>query len=298
VTASFVRRIRWHAYRTPLGGLVKSIKSLGAGAELARRRAFLAQLPHDDEIEVAAAELNRFGFVRLDHIANRAVIEQLQAATDASRGRGDKQAMDTFASNKGGLWEHAIDSAMIDGRLDAGSAFTRAAMQPRILSVVAHALGALPRLDYVTVTDSKPMLGEPAYSQLWHLDYDDVRVIKFFIYLTDVETVEDGPFTFLPGPVSDRIGFSIKSHRRDEQMPPHVQLARDVVRVTGPRYSCFMVETTRCQHMGSRVAPGHSRLMYTSTFFVPPRMYPEPKPFFLPTGSESELERAILLAGG
>lgn len=294
MTIKLINRLRWHAYRTPFAGVVKGFKKLGASADLARRKALLQRLPHDADIDAAAAALNRDGFVRLDHLADRAAIEQLQEETERSLGMN--APVDTFVSAKGSLWDHAISSAMIDGRLNAGSAFARAALQPRLLAVVARALGALPRLDYVTVVDSKPMVGVPAHSQLWHRDHDDLRVIKLFIYLTDVSTVEDGPFTFIPGPVSDSIGFSIKSHRRDEQMPADIDLERDVVRVMGKRFSAFMVETTRCQHMGSRVAPGHSRLMYTATFFLPPRIYPEPKPFFLPTGEESELNRLVLMA--
>lgn len=40
---------------------------------------------------------------------------------------------------------------------------------------------------------------EPVGSQRWHRDPEDKRMCKVFIYLTDVDSVEAGPFTYLKG---------------------------------------------------------------------------------------------------
>jgi hypothetical protein len=278
-----------------LAAAVKQAKQLTSRGEIARRRAMVMELPDDPEIEAAIARFAADGFARLDGLTDQAEMTALLAETNGALGGDEGAATDKFGSHKAALWTHAIDSAMVDGRLNADSALARAALQPRILSVIARSLGIVPRLDYVTVTVSKPMIEAPSHSQLWHRDYDDTRVIKVFVYLSNVETLQDGPFTFLPAGVSDRLGFSMKSHRSDGDLPSGVDLERDMVRVMGPQFSCFMVETSRCLHMGSRVAPGHGRLMYTATYYAPPRIYPEPKPLFRPTGSESALELAVLL---
>jgi hypothetical protein len=255
----------------------------------------VAELPNDPGVLAAVERFAREGFAPLDVIAERAVLEALDEQTQKAAGRGDAEASEKFGAHKGGLWSHAIDAAMTNGQLDGSSAFAAAGLQPRILAVIAHSLGLLPRLDYVTVTESSPMTGQPSHSQLWHRDHDDTRVIKVFVYLSDVSEEKDGPFTFLPASASDRVSFSWKSHRADEHLSPRVDLEHEVVRVMGPKFTCFMVETSRCLHMGSRVAPGHGRLMYTASYFAPPRIYPEPpKPFFRLGGSESAIERAVL----
>ncbi|MDP4540576.1 hypothetical protein Q9K01_13165 [Qipengyuania sp. DY56-A-20] len=294
---SLARRLAWHAYRTPLANAVKRTKQLTAREEMRHRKSLLEGLPLNGRIEAAVNTLKQDGFVRLDELVDPSILNDLKNEVDSARAKEADAASSAFGAHKAKLWSHAIDSAMVDGQLPAGSAFARAAMQPAIVSVLARTLGMVPRLDYVTVTESKPMLSKPSYSQLWHRDYDDTRVLKYFIYLSDVEGVEDGPFTFLPAPVSDKIGFSLKSHRSDTDLPAHVNLERDKFQITGPQFSCFAVETSRCLHMGSRVHPGHGRLMYTATFFAPPRLYPEPvKPFFLPNGGEKDVERAMLFA--
>lgn len=155
--------------------------------------------------------------------------------------------------------------------------------------------GEVPLLDYVLLTLSHSNYQDLSYSQLWHRDHDDVRTIKLFVYLTDVQSESDGPFTFLPGPVSDRFGFSLRSHRRDDEILPKVR-AGEVRTVIAPRLTTFMVETSRCLHMGSRTAPGHSRLLYTATYITVPRLFPEPPPRFRLSGLETELERCVLSA--
>ena len=60
-----------------------------------------------------------------------------------------------------------------------------------------------PQLSDVLLTLSQPTENKPlSYSQLWHLDHDDKRVCKLFIYLTDVRDTKDGPLTFIPAPSS------------------------------------------------------------------------------------------------
>src|SRR5262249_25595044 len=171
--------------------------------------------------------------------------------------------------------------------------FVRFALQPAIVAILARRLGELPRLDSVQLTLSQTASPQLSYSQLWHRDYDDVRTIKLFSYLTDVNDTGDGPCTFLPGPVSDRFGFSLRSHREDREVLQRLNGEKPTA-VIAPRLTSFLVETSRCLHMGSRTAPGHSRLLYTATYITVPRLYPEPPMRFLLRGDESEVTRAVL----
>ena len=97
----------------------------------------------------------------------------------------------------------------------------RIANDPRILSAVEHVLGAKPTIGYMTAWWSLPHRGEAEHAELYHRDYDDLRFIKLFVYLTDVDA-ESGPHAFVRG-----------SHRSD-QMLERVRFSEDDVAAVFP----------------------------------------------------------------
>jgi hypothetical protein len=285
------RRILWHVNRSPAKWLIKfALRQLHRG-EVRERTALAQQLPASPTSTAAADSLGRDGYAYTDLLLTPASRQGLaEAVLNAKGSSGDGRK--AFGSHKD-FWSHILESQMVDGSLPVSSPFVQFALQPELINTLAQIYGEVPRLDYVTVTHSKPSGRELKYSQLWHRDYDDVKVIKLFVYLTDVDD-GDGPFTFVPGPASDKAGFVLRSHRPDEEMRRVLDVEK-AMSIKGPRFTSFMVETSRCFHMGSRVADGHDRLMYTATFISAPRIYPErPQPFFKLDGSETPLERALL----
>src|SRR5262245_3812003 len=286
-------RARWHVYRSPAAYVVKWAKRRSSLAQVDARRRLAQMLPAGARGEQAAAALGRDGYVFLDDIVDRTELEALCAAGAAKLARAD-QATERQTNAGKTFWTRLLDEDMLDGTLPTDNAFVRFALQPAVIAVLARALGELPRLDYVLLTLSRSNETNLAHSQLWHRDHDDVRTIKMFVYLTDVTSIADGPFTFIAGPTSDRFGFSLRSHRGDTDILD--KLEPDEVRaVLAPRLTTFLVETSRCLHMGSRTAPGHARLLYTATYITIPRLYPEPPPRFRLVGNETEVARAVLL---
>jgi hypothetical protein len=110
-----------------------------------------------------------------------------------------------------------------------------------------------------------------------------------------VEDDGDGPFTFLPRQSTDKFGYPIMgSHFPDDQVFQKVPRG-DIKVMKAPRLTSFMVDTAKCLHMGSRMAPGHGRLLYTATFFAFPRMYPSAgKRPFAPTAETSPLHKLVM----
>jgi hypothetical protein len=83
--------------------------------------------------------------------------------------------------------------------LDAGDAAVRFALHPEILGAVNEFLGLyseLRMLEYWYVLASERQT--PAYSQLWHRDFEDIALVKVFLYLSDVDE-SSGPFSFIRG---------------------------------------------------------------------------------------------------
>lgn len=266
-------------------------------AQAVRQRRHLAtQLATPAKVDELAAKLEADGYVILNDIVDPQALDALYQAGTAKLARADQAARQQILSHKD-FWTRLLDEDMENGTLPTDNPFVRYALQPAFLGVLARALGELPQLDYVLLTLSKSTGNALAYSQLWHRDHDDVRTIKLFAYLTDVADEADGPFTFIPGPASDRFGFSLRSHREDDAILKRVQPS-EIKSMIAPKLTTFMVETSRCLHMGSRLAPGHSRLLYTATFITVPRLYPEPPSRFRFSGRETPLEQCVLTPAG
>lgn len=288
------RRILWHVNRTPAARAIKAARRVGSRSEVAERRALAKTLRRTPESSAVAANLRRDGYSRVEGLLEPGSLAALDRAVRPKI--GSRPAGDSGFGGVKSFMEHLLDGDMIDGSLPSESPFARFALQEPVLAALAEHYGELPMFDYVSLIYSGPVEQDFKVSQLWHRDYDDTRVVKLFVYLTDVADA-DGPFTFVPGPQSDRVGFSRRSHRSDAEIGHVIDLG-DAVRMTGPRLTAFLVETSRCLHMGSRVAPGHERLMYMASFISAPRIYPErSQPFFRLAGTESAVERRVLLAG-
>jgi hypothetical protein len=120
-------------------------------------------------------------------------------------------------------------------------------------------------------------------------------MLKLFFYLSDVQTVEDGPFTLLPKEARNRIQNSFfPRHLPDEEVNSQYPLSQ-AVQIKGRKFSAFLVDTSVCYHMGSRVSAGHSRLMSTTLFVTLPKAYwGDVKNFVKPAGPLSPLQMAAV----
>jgi hypothetical protein len=288
-------RILWHVNRTPAAKVIKFVRRQARRSEISLRRRLAGDLLVLPEARDAARSLQENGYADVTALIPIASREMLAAAVATAASAPETNNEPAFGTKKD-FWVHILEREMVDGSLSAASPYARFALQPAVLSVLSEIYGELPRLSYVAVTHSLPTADDFQISQLWHRDYDDTRVVKLFVYLTDVGA-GDGPFTFVPGPVSDRVGFTLRSHNSDDAMRRFIDLD-SAISMNGPKLTAFMIETSRCLHMGSRVDAGHSRLMYTATYVSAPSIYPErQKPFFRLEGTETPIERHTLQPG-
>jgi hypothetical protein len=282
--------------RTPLLPLIKRAMRAGVRADVDRRRQLAVTLVASARESQLSEELERNGYCVVSDAVDGELLRRVSDAAAAKYRRGKTEVLEQEATHKD-FWTRLLDEDKVDGTLPSDNPFVAFALQPAVVSILAKTYGEIPYLDYVLLLLSESTGKELSQSQLWHRDYDDIRTIKLYIYLTDVLEIEDGPFTFLPGPVSDRFGFALRSRRPDAAIEAKLRPGEMKV-MRAPRLSVFMVETSRCLHMGSRVAPGHDRLMYMATYISVPRVYPEPPPRFRLIGAESEVIRHVLLPPG
>lgn len=289
---SFHRKILYWLARTPIAKMIKVLLRLRFTSAVQERKKLANGLSSDAQLCSLIEEFNRNGYCRLDGIVDPAILEEVALAA-AKKYKFAERASKNQEAHRKDFWTRLLDEDKVNGALPTDNPFVAFALQPKILTFISKVCGELPFLDDVLLVLSRHTGKKLSLSQLWHYDYDDTRTIKLYIYLSDVKSIDDGPFTFLPAPVSKRLGRSLRSRRQDKEIISKVGDS-EIVKLVSPRLSVFIVETSRCLHMGSRVEEGHERLMYMASYITIPRLYPEPHPRFKLTGMESEVIRSVL----
>ena len=287
------RRLLWHFNRTDLGWVTKTALTGMQLGERARRIEVLKTLPSAPAWSEASRKLSEDGYVDVTSLVDRNLAEAVAAVSDNKVSRLNELKDKQLLGHKS-FWVSLLDEDLVDGAFAADHPFVRYALQPGVLRILGDFMHDLPQLSDVLLTLSQPSENKPlSYSQLWHLDHDDKRVCKLFIYLTDVRDTMDGPLTFIPAPSSKPFRNTLKSHMSDDKV--FAKVGRSAVKeIVAPRLSSFIVNTARCLHMGSRIQSDRTRLLYTATYIQPPRIYPEPPARFRATGPLTAVERAVL----
>jgi hypothetical protein len=201
---------------------------------------------------------------RLFAVKQAKIAEQMAGMEQWS---AEKQAK--FQSRKQSFYRHLLK----DEDLRRNPDLVDFALSDQLLRPVTQYLGMVPYLTRVDLVYSVSRgTDEKIESQLFHLDHEGLRQVKYFIYVYDVDEPE-GPFTFLPADTSFRVVNDVRSWRKrhgrgdvesrrylDEEIVG-VNAAQDIVTVKGPVGSGVAVDTSRCLHLGSRCRPGAFRLV-------------------------------------
>jgi hypothetical protein len=141
------------------------------------------------------------------------------------------------------------------------------ALDPKLLEIVASYLGMWPSLYSIGAWLNFPTDAPAELSQVWHRDPEDLKLVKAFIYLSDVGD-ESGPFTYLPKtqPFGARNlkarNLDRKTRRvQDSQMtfPPEAWKV-----CTGPANTMILADTVG-YHRGGKPTVGR-RTLVTLTF--------------------------------
>ena len=176
----------------------------------------------------------------------------------------DRQAK--FLSRKQSFFRYLLT----DDDLRRHSELVEFALGDRTLGAATRYLGMVPYLSHVDLVYSLPRPGGNIDSQLFHLDPEGLRQVKFFIPIFDVGEPQ-GPFSFIPADTTARVLRDVAAWRRQRGLAPSRRYSdeevaavggrRALVTVQGPAGTAIAIDTSRCLHLGSRVQPGTFRLM-------------------------------------
>src|SRR5579862_5120882 len=225
-------------------------------------------------------------------------VENLRAAASVSIPNEDGYAVapphgvpgaDAVVAETNALLEALGEQRLTSGKLKAGSMakkllpqeafeldspYMRFALSEAVVGPISVYLGLVPILNQIDVWYSSPARDEPRSSQLWHLDHADTIQIKVFLYCSDVGA-DSGPLTILSASVSDalaeRIGYDYgDAYRVSDDTVRETAGADGEIALTAPTGSVAFVDTSRCFHFGSRVAPGApARRVFVAQYLTP-----------------------------
>lgn len=172
-------------------------------------------------------------------------------------------------------------------RLSHESAIVRLALRTDVLAAVSRYLGVVPLLTAVSVFHSDTVDAAPTSSQLHHCDGDDTTQIKIFVHCTDVDD-RSGPLTVVEAArsreIRRRTRYQFRQRLTDAQVEEAWGPGADKA-ITGPAGTVAFVDTSRCFHYGSRVAPDAAprlvtMIQYQTPYsFMLPRRYQDAVPF-------------------
>jgi hypothetical protein len=160
------------------------------------------------------------------------------------------------------------------GVLSLDNPWLAACLSRRMLDIAGEYLQLWPKLEYLDLWYSLPV-GESAErkaSQIWHRDFDDIHLLKAFLYLSDVDQAS-GPFEFVPGsqPGGRYAGVHpwepmVVGRVSDEEIAKHVP-ADSVETFTAPRGTMIFCNTSGL-HRGGFVE-SKPRVLATVTYCSP-----------------------------
>ena len=231
--------------------------------------------PHAfDDTPAIAHELQERGIVVgrserfLTSDGEQALREASARILETSRSPAVTAAIADATDASGRLKKYLVDLVDYPEGVEPDDPFLRVSLDRKLLEIVAAYLGLWPRLHSMAAWLNYPTEAPPELSQLWHRDPEDLKLIKVFIYLTDVDE-RSGPFTYIPRtqPFGTEAASAQKLERKkrlaDDRMVR--SFAPDSWRVcTGPPSTMILADTVG-YHRGGKPLVGQ-RILITFTY--------------------------------
>ncbi len=166
-----------------------------------------------------------------------------------------------------------------DAVVDAGSPWLSFFLHDRLLAVVNGYLGVFSKLNAIDVWDTVPVVHEGADSgsQRWHRDPEDSRLVKVFLYLSDVGADAGAMQYVVHSRRGDRYGRLWPQKFPTGNYPPPGALerivdAKDRIDCSGPAGTLLFVDTCGF-HRGGRATTAR-RVLTTSVHVTPASLWP------------------------
>ena len=183
----------------------------------------------------------------------------------------DKMREDTESLIKDGqcLKVHNEEHSMIAQPLYNIEGATQIAFDDRIIEMASLFYGCLPAIGTCNLRKSYANNLSPKNTNLFHRDFNSVKIVKFFAYLNDVD-INNGPFTYVEGSNAKMFkGWDTKQRWMDAELE-NVYNKQGIKHCTA-KAGDLLMGWTNGWHKGLKVREG-SRFMFTINFVVHPEL--------------------------
>jgi len=143
------------------------------------------------------------------------------------------------------------------------------AMNENILKIVSNYLGMVPQIAQIQLWLT-PSNDTMISSQVFHIDSDDVKIVKLFVNCSDVDG-DSGPFTFYSKSDTKKFKMfhSIDYHDRYTDEFVERALPFELAKKLLDKGSAILVDTANCLHYGGRKNK-KERLLFSVTYHPVP----------------------------
>lgn len=197
------------------------------------------------DVKQIASSLRRDGFFQFEQRLPASICKSLLEFSLSTPGEavslgGRPQAPTLFKRASPQTVRHEISSR----DLFANEIVQQLTTDPFLFGIAQEYLGFNPVLDVLAIWWSAP--GDSAMrsraAQLYHFDMDRFRFVKFFVYLTDVDT-NNGPHCYVRGSHIRKPKSLLRDERiLDDEIASHYK-PEDLVELTGPTGTILAVDT-------------------------------------------------------
>ena len=158
-----------------------------------------------------------------------------------------------------------LRNLLLDENEEDINCFLKFFLQEKFINIVKKYLETEPLLVELKLLWSPNLdnINNSSGSQLFHLDYDDDKIVKFFFNIFDV-TSKSGPLQIIDSINSKIIKnkFKIDLGKHDDVSVMSNLDNRDIVTLTGASGDLTLVDTSSCFHRGSKEVQTDRLILY------------------------------------
>ena len=158
-----------------------------------------------------------------------------------------------------------LRNILLDKDEDEIKYFLHFFLQEKFINIVKKYLETDPLLVELKLLWSPKMVNNiiTSGSQLFHLDYDDDKIVKFFFNIFEVDS-KSGPLQIVDKKNSQKIkdSLDIGLGNHDDKIITENMSPRDIISLNGQTGDLFLVDTSSCFHRGSAEVEKDRLILY------------------------------------
>jgi hypothetical protein len=247
-------------FRTPLRGLTRRGIDFAFRGQIAERDKILPKRQLTATEEHVLRNLREKGFSYAHTLIPDQLLTDISFDLDKLIGSPANQNKLNVKYELG--YQNLLIHELIAGNITEHSSFIRILFEESLLQVARHYLDQVPHIANVLVVHTFKPFRQNVMRHAWHRDQEDSRILKLFVYLSDVLSEDDGPFIMFDRVTSQkRLALVFERPLSDRWVEKRV-MGLTPLPILGKKLTVFLVDSINCVHQAGNLPSGKSRLLY------------------------------------